>query len=133
MTLQYEEREAIINYRIEKADKAYQEAVDVAKLLHWNLAIQRLYYALYYLESALLLKDGKNASSHVGVKSLINLHFIKTGLLSSEDGNLIGRLFNMRQTGDYQDNFDWSEEDVAPFLPKVEILMDKLKKIIGTL
>ena len=33
MNLQYEEREAIINYRIEKADKAYQEAMDVAPFL----------------------------------------------------------------------------------------------------
>ena len=33
----------------------------------------------------------------------------------------------MRQTGDYDDLFDWEEEDVAPIVPKVEALIEKLK------
>lgn len=33
----------------------------------------------------------------------------------------------MRQTGDYDDLFDWTEEDITPLFPKVDSLIRKLK------
>lgn len=130
MTLQSEERNALISYRIEKSLNTFKEAEDNGKLGHWNLAVQRLYYSVFYMESALLLKKDLTASSHAGVKSMINLHFVKNNILTLEDGNLAGRLFNMQQSGDYQDNFDWDREDVEPLIPKTEKLLNKLKEII---
>lgn len=127
MTLQSEERDAIIQYRIERALNTLIEAKDLAILNHWNLAVQRLYYATFYIQSALLLKDGHHTMTHVGVKSLV-INYGKTGKISREDGTLLGRLFNMRQTGDYIDNFDWIKEDVEPLIEPTALLV---KKIIG--
>lgn len=36
----------------------------------------------------------------------------------------------MRQSGDYDDLFDWEEEDVAPIIPIVEKLLEKMKSLI---
>lgn len=130
MTLQSEERQALIAYRVEKAINTLREAKDNAELGHWNLAVQRLYYSVFYVESALLLKYGYAASSHAGVKSLFNLHFVKNHRFSNEDSALAGRLFNMRQTGDYQDNFDWTKEDVEPLMGKTSVLVEKIIKFI---
>lgn len=40
------------------------------------------------------------------------------------------RLFNMRQTGDYEDFFDWEEIDVRPIIPNVEILLENMSNLI---
>ena len=35
----------------------------------------------------------------------------------------------MRQMGDYDDLFDWTEDDVAPKIPQVQALVEKLKSL----
>ena len=130
MPLTEEERKAIIVYRLEKADVALVEAKDCVSLNHWNLAANRLYYAVYYVSSALLISAGHAAKTHEGTIGMIGQHYIRTGILSYEDGALLARLQNMRHTGDYDDFLDWMQEDVLPYIPKVEAYIKKIKKII---
>lgn len=130
MQLTDEERKAIVIYRLEKADDAYVEARDCASLGHWNLAANRLYYAAYYASSAVLISAGHAAKTHDGTIGMIGQHYVRTGVLSGEDGTLLARLQNMRHTGDYDDFLDWKKEDVEPYLPKVEAFIEKLKGVI---
>lgn len=130
MTLQTSERKALVDYRKEKALQSLVEAKDVAALGHWSLAVQRLYYSTYYAQCALLLSTGDTASTHSGVKAVIGLNFVKTGQLNKEDASLLGRLFSMRQTGDYTDSFDWEESDVKPLIEKTDKLVNKILNLI---
>lgn len=127
MTLSIEERNTIIAYRIEKAVRTLKEAKDNAALGNWSLAANRLYYAVFYMALAINLGNGNSSKTHNGTFSLFSKQYIATGLLSKEEGSLYRQLFTMRQTGDYDDLFDWEEEDVAPIVPKVEALIEKLK------
>ena len=54
---------------------------------------------------------------------MINLHFVRTGILSKDEAHLLSDLFKMRQTGDYDDIFDWTEDDVAPLISPTEALV----------
>ena len=47
-----------IRYRVEKSEEAYSDALSLAKLKRWSSTVNRLYYAAYYVISALLYKDG---------------------------------------------------------------------------
>lgn len=132
MTLKSEEREAIVSYRLEKAFKTIQEVKDVGALGYWNLAANRLYYATYYASVALLVNSGIEASTHKGVIRMIGAAFVSKGILPITDSNLLGRLFTMRQTGDYEDLFDWEEKDVAPLLPLVEDYISRVKALIDS-
>lgn len=133
MTLSIDEKKAILSYRIQKATDSMQEAEDNAKLGHWSLAASRLYYAAYYMASALLVDKGFTARTHSGVIHLIGYEFVSKGHLSREDGRLISRLFNMRQSGDYDDLFDWTEEEVSPFFEKTKILLSNMRSLITLL
>ncbi len=106
MPLIEEERAAIVEYRLEKANKAFVEAKDCATMEHWTLASNRLYYAVYYASSALIVNAGLAAKSHEGTIGMIGQHYVRTGILSKEDGLLLARLQNMRHTGDYDDSLD---------------------------
>lgn len=130
MTLQDEEREAVVNYRIERSHQALKEAKDNIALQNWNLAVNRLYYATFYMAIAVILNNGYSAKSHNGVFNIISKNYIATGILSREDGILYRRLFSMRQTGDYDDLFDWTEDDVTPLLSKTETLINSLSDLI---
>lgn len=56
MTMSAEEINAIVFYRKQKSYAVLQEADDAAIDAHWNLAIQRLYYAAYYGFSFIIKK-----------------------------------------------------------------------------
>ena len=131
MTLSIEEKKAIIEYRIRKAWGSMQEAEDNAKLGYWTLAASRLYYAAYYMASALFIDKNIIARSHSGVIHIIGSEFVKKELLSKEEGRLMSRLFNMRQSGDYDDLFDWTEEEVQPFFDKTKAFLNKMQDLIA--
>lgn len=130
MPLTEEERKAIVVYRLEKAEEAFIEAKDCASLDHWTLAANRLYYASYYASSALLISAGHSAKTHEGTIGMIGQHYVRTGILTNEDGTLLARLQNMRHSGDYDDFMDWTHDDVEPYIPKVEAFLEKIKGII---
>jgi uncharacterized protein (UPF0332 family) len=116
MTLTDDERIALVSYRIQKAFDTLEEAEGISTLGFWNAVANRLYYACYYATSALLIKNSFHAQTHRGVITLLGMHFIKTGKLPENLGKLYSRLFELRQTGDYDDLFDLNEADVNPLL-----------------
>ncbi len=131
MTLSTEETNAIISYRIEKSYHTFKEAEDNAKLGNWSLAANRLYYATFYMVLAVNLSNGDSSKTHSGTYSIFSRKYIATGILTKEEGNLYRSLFSMRQSGDYDDLFDWEEEDVMPFIPKVKSLLSKMETLIN--
>lgn len=72
----------------------------------------RLYYACFYVASALLETHGMTSSKHSGDIALLNQHFVKTGIVSHEHGKFYGYLFDCRQSGDY-DNYPVFTADKA--------------------
>ena len=130
MTLSPEERKAIVDYRIERAHLTLKEVEYVVKGKFWNLAANRLYYTLFYICEALLLNNKITTTTHAGVIRMINLHFVRTGKISKEDASLLGDIFRMRQTGDYDDLTDWKEDQILPVIPKVKSLVDHIENLI---
>jgi len=116
MSLSDEERDAIVFYRIQKAKETWKEAEGIAKLGYWNAVINRLYYACYYLTSALLIHNGHSAQTHSGVIRLFGLNFIDKGIVSKELSKFYSKLFELRQTGDYDDLYNLTEEEVQPLI-----------------
>jgi uncharacterized protein (UPF0332 family) len=119
-----------IEYRLSKAREALQDAKLLAENNSWNACINRLYYSCYYAVSALLLKNNISTYTHTGLKTQLNLHFIKTGLIKKEFGKLYADLMDWRQKGDYGDMFDFTCETVAPLLKPVEQFLSEIKELI---
>ena len=116
MSLSTDERRAIVEFRIEKSFRAYEQATGVIGLKYWETIANRLYYAAYNAVSALLIANGDTVQTHSGVIHLFGLRFIKTGIFPTEAGRLYHKLFTMRQTGDYDDTYGLTEEDVMPYV-----------------
>ena len=126
MSLSAEERKAVVEFRIEKARRAFEQAQGVVALEYWETIANRLYYAAYNAVSALLIAYGYSAQSHNGVIHLFGQHFVKPGIVDIADGKLYHRLFSMRLTGDYDDTYGLTSDDVLPLLAPASALIDKV-------
>lgn len=126
----FEERNEYIRYRIETAYKTVEAAKLLAKNGFWNSAVNRLYYAVFYAVSALLVSKEIFVSSHSGVKNQFSLNFIKSGVLDKKYGTLLAQLYDWRQKGDYDNLFDYDAASVEPlFEPVIEMICQIEKNI----
>jgi uncharacterized protein (UPF0332 family) len=107
-----QERLELVKYRITKANDALREVKLLIENELWNTVVNRLYYACYYAVTALLIKNEINAQTHAGVRQMFGLHFIKTGIFIKDSGKFYSDIFDMRQTGDYDDFVDFDKDDV---------------------
>jgi uncharacterized protein (UPF0332 family) len=96
-----------------------------------NTAVNRLYYACYYAVSALLLKEGITARTHGGVRQMFGLHFVKPGLIDRDLGKYYSDIFDMRQTGDYDDFVEYTKEDVIDLIAPAKLLINKIEELIN--
>ena len=129
MSITAEERRAIVEFRLEKALRALEQAQGVIVLKYWETIANRLYYAAYNAISALLIANGNTAQTHSGVIHLFGQQFIKTGVFPTEMGRLYHKLFTMRQTGDYDDTYGITEEDVLPFVEPTRKLIEQTTEL----
>ena len=130
MTLQQEDRSALITLRLARAKETMEEFKANMQLGYWRISANRLYYACYYAASALLIKNNLSAHTHAGVINQTGLHFVKKGIISKEQGKFFKRLFELRQSGDYDDWFDIEEDDVKPFIEPAEQFIATIENIL---
>ena len=132
MSLSADERKAVVEFRIEKARRAFEQAQGVVALEYWETIANRLYYAAYNAVSALLIAYGYSAHSHNGVIHLFGQHFVQTGIVDVKDGKLYHRLFSMRLTGDYDDTYGLTSDDVLSLIAPASELIDKVIELTNT-
>lgn len=131
MSISEEERDAIVKYRLEKSNIAIQEAEKVSEIGLWNIAANRMYYALFYISTAILIKKGLTAHTHAGVIAMIGLNLVQSGLLSTDDMRLMRKMFSLRQEGDYEDFIEVSGDEIHHYLPEVKQLLAKMEALIS--
>lgn len=121
----------VVAFRLEKADKDLRAAKTLISSQDWEVAINRLYYAAFHAVSALLFKNDIKVKAHSGAKAMLELHFVKTSLLSVEWGRFYAQLFNERNDSDYEDFAIFTAEDVLPLLPQTDEFIDVIKRLIN--
>lgn len=128
--LDNESKEALIGYRVERSHRTLAEVEILLNNQLYSTAVNRLYYAVYYSAIALLLKDGYYSATHAGVRSLLGIHYIKTGKIKAEIGRGFMILFERRHRADYDDFIDSTKEEVMELIPLAQSFIDAVDKII---
>ncbi len=77
-----------------------------------EIAASRVYYAMFYLAEALLLRKGYHFSSHSAVIAAFGKEFAKTGELSPKYHQNLIKAQSIRQISDYGYNEPLPVEDV---------------------
>ena len=74
-------------------------------------AVGRSYYAVYHAACALLATVGLRARFHEGMRSLVNEHFVRTGVLAHEHARTLRQLAGDRNDVDYDAAATFTDED----------------------
>lgn len=105
-----------ISYRKDKAAEAIKAAELMAENKLLTSAVNRCFYACFYMVDALLYSNELSAKSHAGAKNQFNLNFIKSGKIPVEFGELFNELFDLRQEGDYGSKFEIELKDIQSLI-----------------
>jgi len=123
----------LINYRRSKAGGMLRDARTLLETGSLSSAVNRIYYALFYEVTALLMTKDMSSSKHSGVRSLFNEHFVKTGLVDTDNGKFLSVMYDFRQKGDYEDFAVFEKERVFDWLSKSEAFLSELERLIDKL
>jgi uncharacterized protein (UPF0332 family) len=122
-------KEDSIKYRLNRS----KETIDEAKLMMENnklfAAQNRIYYAIFYIVSALASKDGFSTSKHHQLLGWFNKNYIKTGKLPQEIGEIYKSQFIYRTESDYDDFIKLKIEDVKANFDNMIIFIETLEKL----
>jgi hypothetical protein len=109
-----------VQREIARGDEARRAAaVLLREGLHRD-AMSRAYYAALHYARALLLVKGEEPRTHEGVLRRFSLHFVRTAVLTLEEGKILGRLHKLREEADYGVDRDYAAVEVAEELGAVE-------------
>ena len=75
-----------------------------------------------------MYKEGANAKTHDGLKTLFFKTFIKTGKIEKHFGILYSKLVDWRQESDYSIYVEFKEDDIIPLISEVEHFIAEIKK-----
>jgi hypothetical protein len=110
-----------------KRDRAFEALDDIKKMIDNKMlsaAMNRIYYAGFYIVGALLLLDGFSTSKHRQLIGYFNKEYIKTGKVPLDVGEILDESYNNRVASDYHD---------FVFLTKtqVEEFYNQMKEFVG--
>lgn len=84
MESMHENQSELVIYRIEQANKTISEVEILIEKNLYNLAINRIYYGMFYMLLALALKNGFKTSKHNQLIGWFNKEYVKTGKTSQK-------------------------------------------------
>jgi uncharacterized protein (UPF0332 family) len=128
MTLHEKDRDEVIKYR---TDQAYEAVEDVSFLLEHNklkLAVNRIYYGMFYMVSALAVKHQFKTSRHQQLLGWFNREFIKTGQIPVKFGKIFREAYSRRTDVDYGDIKEYAREDVEAWYRQMKEFIIQVEK-----
>lgn len=126
-----DEERAVVEYRMERAKEAVEEAQILFNSGHINSYVNRLYYACFYSVSALLLCKGISTSKHSYLRSLLHREFVRNSLVPKELGKHFDLLFDSRQAGDYADLVEFKAYEVDGWLAQTEKFVSHAENLLS--
>jgi len=122
--------EEIIEHRILKSKNAFQFGVHAAERKEYLFTISLLYYAAFYMVTALLKKNTLRVKSHNGVRVFVHQELRMKGFITDKESQFYDQLYNNRQEADYGDFVTFEEETVKGLIEKTKSFIDKVEDII---
>lgn len=113
-----------------------QEKLRAAGLLldggAWGDASSRAYYGAFHAVSAVLLSRGETYSSHAQVLGRFNKEFVHPGIFPKEFTTVLTRLYEDRQSGDYDFVAGVSESEARQDVIDAHRIVDAIHRFLSS-
>ncbi len=124
------DKEALYAYRLRQAEESLLDAEKMlAGIFSLRSITNRAYYSMFYVLLALFLKTDVNikTSKHIGVISIFDKEFILAGKIDKYYSEILHKMFNIRQRGDYKEFTEITHEDAANCVNLAKEFIDCIK------
>lgn len=119
----------------EKAHRTLESARSALGSGDPESAVDRAYYAAFYMATAALLSLSERPKTHSGTHIRFHLHFVRTDRLDRSTGATLQHAFELRQRATYEAFAVFDEasashliRDVERFIERVDILLNQPEK-----
>lgn len=124
------EREVLIEYRLNQA----VESIDLVKFLLSSdklvLAVNRIYYGMFYALTALALKHAFKTSKHTQLIGWFNKEFILSKKVDSKYAKILWNAYKNITKGDYEAFVLFSTDEVELLLTEMVDFIEKIRIIV---
>lgn len=131
MTIEENDRESLINYRLEQAEETIYDVQLLIENDRFRSAINRIYYGMFYTLLALGLANNYETSKHAQLIGWFNKNFIHKGSIESKYGKIINKAFNRRTKGDYDIFIEFDEEIVDEMFEEMKDFISEIKTFLN--
>jgi len=128
--MKYSDNE-IIEHRISKSKNTFQFAVLAGERKEYLFTVSLLYYAAFYMVTALLKKNILRVKSHNGVRVFVHQELRMKGFITDEESQFYDQLYTNRQEADYADFVTFEEKTVKELIERTKSFIDKIEDIIN--
>ena len=127
-----ENTKIIIGVRSEKAKEDIATAHDLIALGRLRGAVNRAYYAIYHLATAVLLTQDIERSKHSGVQSAFGHYLVKPGLIEREYGRILTSARKARETSDYADRIELDKETAQRIIADADQFVARMEEYLAS-
>lgn len=125
------DRDALVKYRLTQAS----ETIELAKFLVENnklvIAVNRIYYGMYYALTALALKNKYETSKHSQLIGWFNKEYIATKKADPKFGKILRNAFQNRTKGDYDAFVNFDNDEVKIMLSEMSTFIEEIEQLIS--
>mgnify|MGYP001445145072 FL=1 len=129
--MKQEHKELIIKHKIFKAKETIKDAEIAIKNQRYNNAMNRIYYAIFHIISALSVKYDFSTSKHKQLMGWFNKNFIYTNKIDTKLYKIYSKAFSNRQESDYEDFVTFLEEEVEEHFKDMLYFVSEIEKFIN--
>ena len=123
-------KEKIIEYWIEKSHKSLKSAILEYQQGYLDFAVNRLYYAVFYITNAYFFQKDKYFKKHSGLRANFHKELVKKGKIDKIYGKLYDELFEAREEGDYKPFVSFEKEQVEKWIKLTEEFIKEMENLI---
>jgi len=109
-------KEMAIRNKLLKAKTLLNETDVLMQFKFYSTVVNRLYYASFHATKALLLAKDITPKTHNGVVAALHQHYVKPGNFEMNHASFYSRLMQERINGDYSDEMELDENEVAELI-----------------
>jgi uncharacterized protein (UPF0332 family) len=125
------DRNALVSYRIEQALETIELAKFLAESQKLTIAVNRIYYGMYYALTALALKNSFETSKHGQLIGWFNKEYIASRKLDYKFGKILRNAFQNRTRGDYDAFTSFNEQEVELMLKEMIEFIEEIRTVLN--
>lgn len=120
-----------VRYKIVKSNHSLRAASLLMENKFYNEAINRLYFACFYLIKAFLFGHKIEADTHQEITNMMRKHLVEKNLITENDVIFYSNIFEIRQSVDYGYFIDFDKKIAEVLLTETEIFIINIKELIS--